>query len=242
MNRQSIVSALVALAAGIAVGWLMKPTNAHEEQAPERRSRAARISESKSRVKVVTTVVTNLVQNTVTNTVRIAEAPRGPGAWQAELERLKEEDPAEYAARTNRMAAFRARMLQRAESRLETLASIDTTGWSKRQIATHEKYQELIARREELFETLRPGSGATEGERQEAMAQLRQIGKELHSTGRSERNLLLDKTLSALGYKGPEAAEIKETISTIYSTTQDWGGGPHGGGGTPPPRPFVPVH
>ena len=242
MNLKTSLIALAALAVGVAAGWIAKPAPVAEDRAETQKEpgRKARIADAKSRVKVVTTVVTNTVRDTVTNTVEIArDTPPGPEGWRAELERLKEENPAEYAARTNRMAQFRNRMLQRTENRLETLAAIDTTGWSKRQIATHEKYQDLIARREELMDILRPDSGATDEQRKEAMELMRQIGGELHATGREERNILLNQTLKALGYTGSAAAEIKEAIQTIYSTTQDWGGpggrpgGRHGG---PPPR------
>ena len=243
MNLKTFLIALVTLAIGVVAGWIAKPTPVETQNAesPDRLSRKARISESKSRVKMVTTVITNTVHDTVTNTVEVArEMPRGPEDWRAELERLKEENPAEYATRTNRMAQFRNRMLQRAENRLETLAAIDTTGWSKRQIATHEKYQDLIARREELMDILRPDSNATDEQRKEAVEMMHKIGGELHATGREERNILLNQTLKTLGYTGSAAAEIKDAIQTIYSTTQDWGGhgGRHGGGrGGPPPPP-----
>ena len=237
MNLKTISVALAALAIGVAAGWMIKPAPAETHSAgQDDYRRKSRIAESKSRVKVVTSVVTNTVHNTVTNTVEVVrEQPRGPEGWRAEMERLKEENPAEYAARTNRMAQFRNRMLQQAESRLETLASIDTTGWSKRQIATHERYQDLIARREELMDILRPDSGATEEQRREAMEEMRKLGGELHRTGQEERNILLNQTLKTLGYTGSAAAEIREAIQTIYSTTQDWGG-PRGGRGPRPPR------
>ena len=240
MKRPSYAVVLLALAAGVALGWFVKPsqTAQPENEQQELPKRKARVAESKSRVKMVTTVVTNTVHDTVTNTIEVvSDRPRGPEGWRAEMERLKVEDPAEYAARTNRMAQFRNRMLQRAASRLETLAAIDTTGWSKRQIATHEKYQDLIARREELFDMLRPESGASEAQRQEAMAEMRKIGGELHRTGQEERNILLNQTLKSLGYDSSAAAEIKQAIQTIYSTTQDWGGPPGGRHGHGPGRP-----
>jgi len=61
---------------------------------------------------------------------------------------------------------------------------------------------------------------------------MRKIGGELHAVSREERNTLLDHTISTLGYKGSAAAEIKEAITTIYSTTQEWGP-PHGRRGGP---------
>lgn len=238
MNMKTLVVALSALALGVVAGWIIKPATGDTQNSEERNTspRKTRIADSKTRVKMMTTVVTNTIHNTVTNTVEVVrEPPRGPEGWQEEMKRLKEENPAEYAARTNRMAQFRNRMLQRTENRLETLAAIDTTGWSKQQLATHEKYQDLIAQREELMEILRPDSGATEEQRKEAFAQMRELGHEMHRTGQAERNILLDQTLKTLGYTESDASEIKQTIQAIYSTTQDWGGhgGRHGG---PPPR------
>ena len=244
MKSNTIIVAVAALAIGAVAGWCVKPATAKTESAEMQKSaRKARIAESKSRVKMVTTVVTNTVHDTVTNTVEVVrERPNGPEGFMAELERLKKENPAEYASRTNRMASFRNRMLQRTENRLGTLASIDTTGWSQKQIATHERYQDLIAKREELMDILRPDSNATGAERKEAMEQMRELSREIHRTGQAERETLMDQTLQILGYTGADAAEIKEAISTIYSTTQDRGGGPHGDRrgnrhGTPPPPP-----
>ena len=227
MNTKSIFVAAVSLAIGVVVGWIAKPAPVATATTGHQRTHQhkSRVAESKVRVKTVTAVVTNMVHDIVTNMVEVVrDRPQGIDGWREEMERLKEEDPAEYAARTNRMANFRNQMLQRAEGRLQTLASVDTTGWSKRQLETHERYQELIAQREELMELLRPDSGATGQQRKEAIEQMRDVMKELHKTGNAERNILLDKTLSSLGYKGSAAAEVKEALNTIYSTTQDWGG------------------
>ena len=235
MKANIIVPMLASLAVGAAIGWFAKPAPPAPETPSSKRAaqRKARVADSKTKVKTVTSVVTNTVHDVVTNMV-VQEQRRGPEAWREELEKLKETNPEEYAARTNRMAQFRARMLKNAESKLETLASIDTTGWSERQLAIHQRYQELIAKREELFETMRFDSGATEEQRRAAMEQMRQLGQDLHKASQDERNLLISKTLSEIGLRGQAAVEVKETIKTIYSTTQEWGsppGGRHRGGG-----------
>jgi len=237
--KTNVVVAIIALVVGAVLGWAIKPaapltTDADNEKPSARR---ARIAESKSRVKTVTTVVTNTVRDTVTNTVEVVrEPPRGPEGWRAEMERLKEENPTEYAARTNRMAQFRARMLQNAENKLETLASIDTTGWTPQQIETHQRYQELIAKREELMDSMRFDSDATEEQRRAAREQMWELGREIHKASQEERNLLLNKAIREMGFKGAAAAEVKDTITTIYSATQEWGGPRGGRGGPPPPR------
>ena len=236
MNKNTCITAGIALLAGIAVGWIVKPEGTVKTKAETKESgsrKRQKIADSETRVKTVTEVVTNTIHSTVTNTVEVErERPRGPGGFMADLEKMKDEDPERYASMTNRMAQFRNRMIQRTANKLETLASIDTTGWSKSQIATHEKYQDLIARREELMEIIRHDSGVSQQEREAAFSELRQLGHELRETSQKERNTLLDKTFRELGYNGQDAAEIRETIKTIYSTTEEWGGpGRHGPGG-----------
>jgi len=239
MGKNSFLIAGAALLAGVAIGWTVKPVPAESKAAEVQESglkKKKRVADSPARVKNVTTVVTNVVQSTVTNTVEVAgNHPRGPGDFMADLERMKKDEPERYATMTNRMAQFRNRMTQRTENKLDTLASIDTRGWSKSQIATHEKYQDLIAKRAELMEIIRHDSGATKEERDAAFGELRKLGRELHETSVKERNTLLDKTFQELGYSSSDAREIRETIKTIYSTTEEWGGhrgrgGRHGHG------------
>lgn len=236
MNKSALIAACAAFAAGTTVGWLAKsssdkvaPPRTHESE-PRKK---LRVADSKSYVKTVTTVVTNTVHgDTPATDAGNSERPRGPGGFMAELERAKIENPERYAAMTNRMAQFRNQMMRNAENKLETLAAVDTTGWNKKQIETHEKYQDLIARREELIEIVRHDSGVSEQERRAAFDELRDLGREIRKTSAEERNILLDKTFRELGYNGADAREIRETVKTIYSTTEEWGGfGRHGRGG-----------
>ena len=228
MGKNTFLIAGAALLAGVAIGWTVKPVPAESNTAEVHDSglkKKKRIADPSTRVKIATAVVTNIVQNTVTNTVRVAEnRPRGPGDFMADLERMKTENPERYASMTNRMTQFRNRMTQRTENKLDTLASIDTRGWSRSQIETHEKYQDLIAKRAELMEIIRHDSGATKEERDAAFGELHKLGRELHETSVKERNTLLDKTFQEMGYSSSDAKEIRETIKTIYSTTEEWGG------------------
>ena len=242
MNRNTALLAIAALAAGIVIGWTAKPIpekSPSSETSEQGFRKKRRIADSETRVKTVTTIVTNTVLNTVTNTAPSApERPRGPGGFMADLERMKTEDPKRYSSMTNRMAQFRNRMLQRAENKLETLSSVDTAGWSRSQIENHEKYQDLIARQQELMDIMRHDSGATQEERDAAFREMRELGRELRVASEKERNTLLDKTFSELGFSGADSREIRETIKTIYSTTEEWGGhrGRGGRGGGRPPR------
>jgi tRNA splicing endonuclease len=146
---------------------------------------------------------------------------------------MKKEEPARYASMTNRMAQFRNRIFQRAENKLTTLSSIDTTGWSKSQIENHENYQNLIARQHELMEIVAHDSGASREERDAAFREMREVGRNLRTAAEKERDTLLDRTFSELGFNKSDRKELRETIQTIYSTTEEWGGGHRGRGNGP---------
>lgn len=235
MKNNLLLIAPIVFLAGIAIGWTARSSVSAKddiETIKTSRPKKQRIADSNSRVKIVAPVITNIVaQADAEAPAESATAQRAAnnGGFLTELERIKNEDPDRYASMTNRMAQFRNRMLQRAENKLETLASIDTTGWSKSQIATHEKYQDLIAKREELMDIIRYDSNASQQERDEAFKELRTIGSELHKTSSKVRNTLLEKTFSELGFNKKDSIEIRETIKTIYSATEEWGGFGRGG-------------
>ena len=233
MNKVSSIIACAAFAAGPAVGWIAGTSvesNVAFETGKSEPGGRQRIADSGIRVKTVTTVVTNTIHSADVDMENSGdERQRGSGGFMAELERMKTDDPERYTAMTNRMAHFRNQMMRRTESKLETLAAIDTTGWNRRHIEIHEKYQDMIARREELMETVRHDSGATQEERNAAFAELRDLGREIRQISAQERNILLDKTFRELGYSGSDSAEIREAVKTIYSATEEWGGhGRHG--------------
>ena len=235
MNKTTLLVAIATFAAGTAIGWIAGTSSDGAKTAVTGESKPKgkrKIADSGRTVRTVTTTVTNILRGTESGSAETEKRQsQNPGDFIADIERMKTEDPGRYAAMTNRMEEFRKRMMRRTESKLETLAAIDTSGWSKSHIETHEKYQNLIARREELMDILRHDSGVSQQERSDAFSELRNLGREIRQTGARERNILLDKTFRELGYNGSDAAEIRETVKTIFSTTEEWGGhGRHGGG------------
>lgn len=156
----------------------------------------------------------------------------GIAAFREELERMKREEPEKYAARTNQMAQWRQNHLNRTVKQLDWLASIDTSRMSARQREAHEKYQNLVVRREELMEKMAPESRATDVEREQTMREMHEIGRQLWELAETERDTLLRETTKSLGFSGEDAKEIVDTVKAIYRNTGMGGfGGPRGGGG-----------
>jgi hypothetical protein len=235
MKMKECALLAAALAVGAGAGWLAKPAErAEKADAPSGYRAKPLAAESKVRVKTVTSVVTNTVREVVTNTPAFGGyrgGGRGFEGFRDMVERMKTENPREYAAMTNRMARFRSHMLRQTESRLDTLAAVDTSGWSRQHQDLHERYQNLIVRREELMEMARPDAAElSEAQRRELWREIGDVSRELREVSRLERDLLLDKTFEGLGYSRKESAEIKEAVSAIFQATQEHGrhGGPRG--------------
>ena len=159
---------------------------------------------------------------------------RGPRNWdfRADMERLKKEEPERYAQITNSMAQFRRHRLERAQSKIDFLSSIDTSRMSPAMLKVHSDLQDMIEKREAVEEKMRGVMDMTEEERREAFQEIGEIDGKIRELSRAERDNLLVQTAEALGFQGDDAAEIIDTVKSIYEATDSgWGWGGPGGGG-----------
>lgn len=257
-GRATLIAA-AALVCGAAAGWFLKPDAARGAPAPERRAarKAAPAGTTDADVKRLRARVKDL-EKRLAEAARPAgaaappetaaeepaaprpdnpflrERPRRPptaAEMRAHLAELRAADPERYAQMTNGFAKMRSRMLTRTANRLDILASVDVSGMSDEERAVHDRLQDLIARREELGETLNPqNEDASEEERQKAFQEMRDLHRQMRALEEAERTTLLKQTASAFGLTGADAGELVDTVTAIYEATQ--GGGGHGG---PPP-------
>ena len=163
-----------------------------------------------------------------------ARRDRGPRNWdfRADMERLKKEEPERYAQITNSMAQFRRHRLERAQSKIDFLSSIDTSRMSPAMLKVHSDLQDMIEKREAVEEKMRGFMDMTDEERREAFQEIGEIDGKIRELSRAERDNLLVQTAEALGFQGDDAAEIMDTIKSIYEATDSgWGWGGPGGGG-----------
>ena len=155
-----------------------------------------------------------------------------PRDFRADMERLKKEEPERYAQITNSMAQFRRHRLERAQSKIDFLSSIDTSRMSPAMLKVHSDLQDMIEKREAVEEKMRGFMDMTEEERREAFQEIGEIDGKIRELSRAERDNLLVQTAEALGFQGDDAAEIIDTVKSIYEATDSgWGWGGPGGGG-----------
>ena len=253
MVRHQLFIAM-ALIAGVAVGYFLRgdgrnadaPQNERAGE-PVRRGRIAddgekasvrslrrRVAELERRLAAKGLDVSNVVAE-VRKIVPEDGERRNPQAW---LENLRKSDPQRFAQMTNRFARWRRHRSERARSTIDFLSSIDTSQMSEGAQKTHEELQRVIARRQELEESLHR-EGLTDDERRNVFQELRETHHQLMRLNGEERGNLIAETARNLGFEGDDVKEIADTIQEVIRVTDGGFGPPHGEWrrGQPTPRP-----
>lgn len=149
-----------------------------------------------------------------------------------QLEELKKSDPERFAQMTNRFAKMQQDRKNQRLARATFLSSVDTSHMSAKDRETHEAYQELLAKREEL-ESQMHQSDLTDEARDALMNQMRELDHQMRTLGEAEQSVLLNEVASSIGMEGEAATELVETVKDVIEATESKGGGPGGPGGGP---------
>ena len=156
MNVKQIAIAAVALALGAAAGYSMRPAAggpqppAKPETVAAERGRAigdngaqASVKALRGRIAELEARLAELKAEKTGGAVAVAAvppaAPERRESHSERMERMKKEDPARYVQMTNRFASWRRQRAETARSRMDFLASIDTSRMSKSARAVHPK-------------------------------------------------------------------------------------------------------
>lgn len=158
---------------------------------------------------------------------------RGRDSWSERLERMKQEEPEQYAEMQQRRESFQKRMEQRSTDRRSFLAEIDVANMSPEQQANHTRLLELTDKLDTAMKQMMSGDAANSRElRREMFESFGELG-ELYT---NERQYLLEETAAAAGYTGSAAALFSEHIQSIIENTTIqppmMGGGGRGGRGS----------
>ena len=150
---------------------------------------------------------------------------QSPRQW---MEQMRKNNPEQYVQMTNRMAQWHSQRLQRTVSRLDALAGVDVSGWTKESQDIHAEYQDLLARREDLMAALRPDN-EDEASRQQAQEELHRVWERMRELEERERVNLLADAARMFGLAGEDANALVETVQAVYDVTSDHGLGGRGG-------------
>ena len=255
MDKKTILTALLALAAGATIGYLAAPdaakeapahsaadTPKHKENAyakdaqPDVAALRRRIKELERRLADTAASAIALTNGATAEAVPPRRNGFGfgmhdPAEWRARIEEMKVKEPERYAQMTNRMVQWRSRSIANTQDKLDFFASLDTSAMTPRQRENHEKLQNLLVRREELMQSMDINNAdISDADREKAFREMHELRGQIHSLENAERDMLLNQAARNLGCRGSEARELVDTIKTIYQATQSWGGGRRGPG------------
>lgn len=240
-----VVSAVVALIVGVAVGYMFNPSaGAPEEKTAETKSAtaiadngdAASLKALRARIKELEEKLAERESAPRPEPEKVAENGdnrgdrRGPGGFSPRewRERMQKEDPERYTHMTNRMARWRNDRLVRAQKKVDFLSSIDTSRMSAGARKTHEDLQNLIAKREEMEQRMHEAQNSDADISREEMHSFFQEALEtdekIRDLNAKERENLMVETVKSLGFSDTDSDEIAGVFQEIIENTDSgWG-------------------
>lgn len=258
IKTQMLIGA--ALITGVAIGYFAKPDRAVEREPDDTavltalfsdRGEEASIAALRARVSELEGLLAVKGINgtegdksgEAESVPRADEGRRGPPSA-AEIRerfaRMEKEDPVRFSQMTNFFASMRRQRLERAQSKLDFLASVDTSRMNASAKSTHDELQELIASREELEDRMF-NPDLSDDERRQLFEEMRETDMAIRELNGDERNNLIAQMLDGLGLEPEEAAEVGVTINSIIDATsggREMRGGPPPGVGRPSSGPM----
>lgn len=144
--------------------------------------------------------------------------PPSPAEMRERFAQMEREDPVRFAQMTNHFAQMRQRRIDKAQSRIDFLSSVDATRMGESAKKTHETLQKLIARREEIeSQMFDPEIG--DEERRAIFREMRETDNALRELSVIERDNLISQMAESIGLTEEESAEVNATISEILDAT-----------------------
>lgn len=249
MNAQNAVVAVVALAAGATLGYVLKPaaepsalaptTAVHETRKPITTEADAELKALRQQVKALRAQLAaqSEVAATAARVEEDADRRRGPGFGGEDMklrfEQWKKDHPEEFARMEQHQREQQRRRAEQSKSRQEFLASIDTSKMTAEEKETHAKLQGLLAKRDQLEARMAQAMELPDDERGQLFEEMRETSHAIRELNGKEREALFRQMSAELGVEGEDSKVISSTISEILEAT-DGGFGGRGPGGRGP--------
>jgi len=228
-----------ALIVGVAIGYMAKPDRAPETDDEIAGNVAALFSDRgdeasfvalRSRIAELEAQLAEKGEGAVQTEQKVGEenpdprrragrrGPPSPAEMRERFAQMEREDPVRFAQMTNHFAQMRQRRIDKAQSRIDFLSSVDATRMGESAKKTHETLQKLIARREEIeSQMFDPEIG--DEERRAIFREMRETDNALRELSVIERDNLISQMAESIGLTEEESAEVNATISEILDAT-----------------------
>ena len=144
--------------------------------------------------------------------------PPSPAEMRERMAQMERDDPVRFAQMTNHFAQMRQRRIDRAQSRIDFLSSVDSSNMSESAKKTHESLKRLIARREEI-ESQMFDPEVDDEERRSIFREMRETDNMLRELSMMERENLISQMAESIGLTAEESSEVSATIFDILDAT-----------------------
>ena len=132
---------------------------------------------------------------------------------------LKKHLPEEqFAQATNVLQQMRMKLANRAKSRMDFLRSLDVSGLSDADRKNHEKFMEMMAKREAIVAKMKgvfPDA--------DSLREMVELDMKMRPVAKQARSALVRGVASELGYSGDDAEVIRDTLDGIIDCTTPGG-------------------
>ena len=120
----------------------------------------------------------------------------------------------EFDQATNAMSRIKAKMAAKAEDRMAFLKSIDTSAMTQAEREGHEKFMELMAKRESVRSKMKFGLPD-----QQTIREMMEVEMQLMPLAKAERATLARELARDLGYTGEDVESVQEAVANIFDCT-----------------------
>lgn len=132
---------------------------------------------------------------------------------------LKKHLPDEqFAQATNALQQMRMKLANRAKSRMDFLRSLDVSGLSEADKKNHEKFMDMMAKREAIVAKMKgvfPDANS--------LREMVELDMKMRPVAKQARSALVRGVASELGYSGDDAEVIRDTLDGIIDCTSPGG-------------------
>ena len=120
----------------------------------------------------------------------------------------------EFKAATNALSAIRAKLADKARSKIDFLRSVDVSHMSEAERKNHETFITLAEKREAAMAKMKGGiPDAT------TLQEVVLVGMQMTPVAKKERSALVREVARELGYTGDDVDVVHDTMQNIYDAT-----------------------
>ncbi|MBR0196946.1 MAG: hypothetical protein IJQ34_02325 [Kiritimatiellae bacterium] len=247
--RMNFSVPVIALIGGVAIGYCFRggakveevdsgesAVGRHHEMIADKGEDAS-LQALRDRVKELEAEVKKyeLFSEAVSNTPTVAEAQpvreeRRREGFRDRIERMKKENPEQYAQMTNDMRRWRDMRKERAQSKIDLLDSYSSRGLlAGNSLENADALKNLLASREEIEEKIHREDLSDE-EREATMRSMFETDGAIGDMNEQVRQDLFAAVAKDLGFSDEDSRLVVEELNTIIEATNGGFGGPPGGG------------